>query len=127
MADFKRLADVETIETANGSDTVLVVQGGEVKQTPNTHIKIALTVDSDGNPAINAETELENAYEFLLACLENGNMPHITVYENYVFEGEKINSVAAVHTLRYENDGGIALDTYKFTVLYKSNGEIEVY
>ena len=126
MADFKRLADVETIETANDSDTVLVVQGGEVKRILNTHIKIVLTVDSDGNAAINVETELENVYEFLLACLENGNMPSIVVYENYVIEGEKINSICRVVALRYENDGSIALKTLDFPIYYMPDGEIVI-
>ena len=38
MAEFKRLAEVDTIKTVNDEDTVLVVQGDEVKQIPSNEL-----------------------------------------------------------------------------------------
>lgn len=36
--EFKRLAEVETVEAVNDGDTVLIEQGGEVKRAPKSQV-----------------------------------------------------------------------------------------
>ena len=88
MADFKKLANVETIEEVTEEDTVLVVQGGEVKQAPKTQVGVAIKPDIvlniNNDMSATAETEVENVYEYLKACCENGVMPNMIVYLNIV-------------------------------------------
>ena len=36
--EFKKLSEVETAETVNEVDTVLIVQNGEIKQTPKNNV-----------------------------------------------------------------------------------------
>lgn len=36
--EFKKLSDVETAETVNEEDTVLIVQNGEIKQAPKNNV-----------------------------------------------------------------------------------------
>lgn len=36
--EFKKLSEVETAETVNEADTVLIIQSGEIKQTPKNNV-----------------------------------------------------------------------------------------
>lgn len=58
MAEFKKLSEVEQIETASDNATVLVEEGGEIKRVPKKEVGGAggyiatITVNDMDNPAV---------------------------------------------------------------------------
>lgn len=60
MAEFKKLSEVEQIETVSDNATVLVEEGGEIKRVPKTEVGgggaggyiATLTIDDLNSPAV---------------------------------------------------------------------------
>lgn len=93
MTDFKKLAEVETIEEVTEEDTVLVVQGGEVKQAPKTQVggngeKTDLVVKFNSNAYAsafeNTSVEIESgSIDAVMAALAEDRPPVVKVRHFY--------------------------------------------
>lgn len=75
MAEFKKLSEVEQIETASDNATVLVEEGGEIKRVPKKEvggagIATAIIKDSNYNNAISGlQTLISEAPEVTYECI----------------------------------------------------------
>lgn len=77
MAEFKKLSEVEQIETASDNATVLVEEGGEIKRVPKKEVGgaggyyLTLTYSnceiSDENPEILCNENYDKLYDVLIA------------------------------------------------------------
>lgn len=89
MADFQRLADVETVAAVNDDDTVLIEQGGEVKRAPKNQLGAG---GEAGKPMVVFGREFDTALDdyvyvvkdsqvsdpcaYLVECVKNGIVPN---------------------------------------------------
>lgn len=130
MADFKKLANVETIEEVTEEDTVLVVHGGEVKQAPKElvggAVKPDIVLHADTEMNITAETEIENVFEFLGTCAENGVIPNVIVHMTGEMDGVKMYGVTRPCMIMSNPDGGIILGTLEFAILCASDNTFTI-
>ena len=93
MTDFKKLANVETIEEVTEEDTVLVVQGGEVKQAPKTQVGgngektdlvLKFTSRTYGGSFANTGVEIESgSINEVMTALSEGRPPVVKVRHFY--------------------------------------------
>lgn len=74
MAEFKKLSEVEQIETASDNATVLVEEGGEIKRVPKKEvggagIPTAIIKDSGYDNAIVGVQTMISAPEYTYECI----------------------------------------------------------
>ena len=96
--EFKRLADVDIVETANDTDKVLIEQNGEIKRVPKTEVggssKGLLIIDA--NMDVSGEELIANANMTLEAALEafsNRELSSVSVYMVVRSDGQNVGSM----------------------------------
>ena len=87
--EFKKLSEVETAETVNEVDTVLIVQNGEIKQTPKNNLGGAGgSGGADEYDLVLQAYEANTLYimsgsvQAVIDKLNNKKFPHIYIYGN---------------------------------------------
>ena len=91
--EFKKLSEVEQIETASDNATVLVEEGGEIKRVPKKEvggagIKTAIIKDSNYDNALaGVQTALNDAPSITCTCI---NMTFEEAYQTMA-SGEPLN------------------------------------
>lgn len=109
MAEFKKLSEVEQIETASDNATVLVEEGGEIKRVPKKEVGgagIAMAIIKDSgydNALAGLQTMAAAAPEYTYECL---NMTFEEAYQTMA-SGEPL-SVFGMFT----SDGALNLYGY---------------
>lgn len=84
--EFKKLSEVETAETVNEVDTVLIVQNGEIKQTPKNNVGGAGGSD-EYDLVLQAQYAsalyiMSGSVQAVIDKLNNKKLPHIYIYGN---------------------------------------------
>jgi hypothetical protein len=99
MAEFKKLSEVEQIETVSDNATVLVEEGGEIKRVPKTEvggggaIKTVIIKSSDYDNAIaGVQTMAAAAPEATYECI---NMTFDEAYQTMA-NGEPLGAIAMI-------------------------------
>ena len=95
MAEFKKLSEVELLETASDNATVLVEEGGEIKRVAKSEvggagIKTAIIKSSDYDNAIAGLSTAITVVEVTHSCL---NMTFEEAYQTMA-SGEPLQAVA---------------------------------
>ena len=108
MAEFKKLSEVELLETASDNATVLVEEGGEIKRVAKSEvggagIKTAIIKSSDYDNTIAGLSTAATAVEITYACL---NMTFEEAYQTMA-SGEPLQAVAM-----WVSDGAICGHMY---------------
>lgn len=96
--EFKRLADVEIVETANDTDKVLIEQNGEIKRVPKTEVGGSggglLIIDA--NMDVSTEEFTANAnmtFDEAFAAYFNRELTGIQVFVTMSQEGQVMGTM----------------------------------